>query len=373
MAVNASAVSRRLRLPNVLVALSLAVALLAILPIAAGIVTDVFGAGTHSTAFASAPSGDYAVYIDSGEEADQVMVAPADNPGDAMPIAEIEHLPGFSLRGAVSPDGTRAAIVAVEAGTLAHPGASLLVVDLESGEVVRAATNVDHLQQPAWTPDSRAVVVTRGGDQAPGPVSVLRVDASGNGDETLLREHDAVLGVYPVGYDAEGRLVSVVINGEGSTAYRDGEPAAHLSGGITRDWALSPDGESLAFVETSPGSAYVPRVAALDGSQSAALAQSGAPVGQALGAAWTPGGEPAFGFEPAEDASTSGGPGVLGQSLDKGFDVPLGYSKSGDAAAVRHWSGDDFDSPGDVTIQVVTGNGRTALPGATGFLGWAAR
>ncbi|MDZ7726715.1 MAG: hypothetical protein U5Q44_00170 [Dehalococcoidia bacterium] len=372
MAVNRSAVTRRLRLPNILVALSLAGAMLAILPIAAGIMTEVFGTGSHSTAFASAPSGDYAVYIDAGEEADQVMVAPADNPEDAMPIAEVGHLPGFSVRGAVSPDGTRAAVVAVEAGTPARPGASLLVVDLESGEVVRAATGVDHLQQPAWTPDGDAVVVTRGGDSAPGPVTVLRVDAAGNGEEVVLREYDSVLGVYPVGFDGEGGLVSVVITDEGSMAHRDGEPVTRLSSSITRDWALSPDGERLAFVETSPGSAYTPRVASLDGSQSAALAQSGLP-GQALGATWSPDGNPAFGFEPDASAEQVEGQGVLGQSLGDGFDVPLGYSKSGDAAAVRHWSGDNFDSPGDVTFQVVTETGRADLPGATGFLGWAAR
>ena len=375
MAVSTGKLRRRIRLNAVLVGVSIVTALLAGLPIAAAILDSALGNGPRTaTAFASAPGGHYAVYTNAGVDADEIVVAPSENPSDAMVVATIERLPGYTSRGTVSPDGKKLALVTVDSGTPSQPVASLQVLNLETGELTRAASEIDHLQTPLWTADSKGVLVTRGGDNAPGAVTVYRADSAGDG-ESLVRRHEAVLGVYPVAFDPEGRLVTVVIDGEGSHVFRDGTQVRSISPYITRDWDLSPDGTALAFVETNlaDGTRYLPKVAGLDAG-SHAMAQSVASGVQALGAAWAPGDSqgPAFGYEPSAPAGASGG--VLAQTLgEDGFDVPLAYSNDGSALAVQHWTGSEFSRPGQASIEIVTGDGRAALPDATRFYGWAAR
>jgi hypothetical protein len=215
------------------------------------------------------------------------------------------------------------------------------------------------------------VVVTRSA-QTGAPktdVTLVRVAADGSG-ESQLGAATGVLGAYPVGFDAQARFVHVVVDGRGSTAYRAGAELARLAGGITRDWRLSPDGASLAFVETSTagGVKYFARTVPLDGGVAAQAFAAGA--GQALGVAWPPGAAaPTFGHEP-------GGAGVASaQSTSaEGFDVPLGYAPDGKTLAVQHWSGDTFAQPGNGELQIVGSDGaRLKLEGFARFYGWATR
>lgn len=362
MSVLASIVPRRSQLHRWIVALGVFAGVIAILPIAAAVVSAAFGRGPGATtAFASAPPGNYAVFSSAQESADVVQVIPAAGTGDAITIAEVQHLPGYISRGAVSPDGSKLALVVADGGTQANPVASLSLLDLETGHLERIAGGLSYLQEPVWSPAGDGVVVTRDGENA---IQMVQVNIE-SGDETILDSRRAT-GVYPVAFDADGRLVSVTIDQRGSTLVRDGEELELLSPGITRDWSLSPDGSQVAFIEvdTSSGVHYLPRTVYVDGGGVSVLAATADE--QALGTAWVPGSGPVFGMEPA---SASGS--VLAAST--GFDVPLAPSADGAALAVQHWTGASFDEPGSATLDVVSGGGRTTIPGASRFFGWAAR
>lgn len=322
------------------------------------------------SAFAQAPGGNYLVLARPSEDrlSEVISVAPASDPAAAMDIATVATLEGYGSSGSVSPDGSKLALVTPDAGTRSRPGSSLLVVDLLTGEVTRLAIAVDILQRPAWTPDGAAVVVTRTvqGDGAPSEVTVHRVPLDLSGEQ-VLESHGAVLGAYVVGFDPAGRLVTVVIDGGGSRLFRDGAELLSLGTNITRDWALSPDGSALAYIETdlSAGVAYRSRIVALDGSGGAAAQE--AAEGQALGAAWSPDGVADLGREGV----------VVGPSAQEaapaGFDIPKGFAPDGSAQVVQHWSGATFAEPGDPALELVAGNARLALPARADFLGWAVR
>ncbi|MCC7365540.1 MAG: hypothetical protein IT303_14335 [Dehalococcoidia bacterium] len=357
--------------PAVLVGLTVVAAVVAILPIAAAIWGGVSPSATR-TAFASAPSGAYVVGAKAGELQDTVVVAPAADPGAAVEIATIDHVPGHPAAGAVSPDGRSVALVVADAGSQAQPGASLLVVALESGEVTRRAVDIDLLQPPVWAADSSAVVVTRS-EPAGGTtsnVALLRVPVGG-GEPVVEWTAARVLGAYPFAFDAEGRLLAVVIDGRGSTLVRAGTDVRPLSAGVTRDWRLSPDGTLLAFIESSleGGLQYRSHVVAVEGGDApAAAAQAAGATGESLGAAWAPSGELAFGHEPGAGVGE-----VSAQSAAAGFDVPLAYAPDGSAIAVQAWTGASFDEPGAMTIVVAGKDGRQPVTGVTRFYGWATR
>lgn len=356
------------RLTRLIVGVSLVGAMVAVAPIVAAL----FGVGTPtarpSTAFASAPAGNYAVVSRNEGTVDVIGVVWAENPGAVTEIARVPHLDGFTSTGTVSPDGTRVALVTVDAGSAARPGASLIFVNLETGELYRGATNVEPMQTPVWEPDGRAAVVTRA---TPGGIDVVRVGLAAQ--ETLLSSHPDVLGVYPIGHDSSGELLQVVIDSRGSTVQKSGSDFVHLGAFITRDWALSPDGSRLAYIEvnTDSGLQYLARTAAL-GERSTVQAQALTLDLSALGAAWNPEtGDATYGAEPQE--------GVQIQALSsdandpQGFDVPLAYSADGDVLAVTHWTGESFDEPGVSGVYLVDAEGRWAIGGGARFLGWSAR
>ncbi len=368
--------SARGRASRALVVLTVLAAFVAVMPIVAAIVRPGGGPAVARTAFASAPAGEYVVAANSGEGADVIFVAPATNPDAAIEIATIPHLRGYFARGAVSPEGRRLALVVADGGTPANPVAALYVLNLETAALTRLAATVDYLQTPVWAPDGQSVYFTRTATSGSplAQVPVFRAGVDGRVENEVLR-FDAALGVYPVAFDPAGRLVSVVIDGRGSTAYRDGVEAARLSAQITRDWALSPDGALLAFIEAdaSAGLRYQAKVISLEGAAGGDVAaQSASAQGQQLGASWKPGAAaPTFGAEPLSAASDGA---ALAQAASSGFDVPLAYSAAGDYLAVQRWTGSGFASPGHVTIEVVSEDGgRTPLGAFTRFFGWAAR
>lgn len=359
---------RRAHLHRWVIALAFAAMVIAILPVAAVLVTGVPGDGRH-TAFAAAPSGNYVVVATSAEDHDIISIAGVEDADFREEILRIDRLPGFASTGTVSPDGRLLGLVVVDGGSPARPEASLVVVDLETAEARWLLSGVDPLQRPVWRPDSQAMVAVRSTSSAAGAaVDVIVAPVDGKEPGTLVSA-SRVLGVYPVGFDADDALISVRIDGAGSTVLRGPEPIAHLTEFITRDWTLSPDGSQLAYiiVDQSQGLRYVPAVVSLEQGGAAVAAQSVGPGTEALGTAWAPGSPSAtFGVEPGSGAGVSA-------QASAGFDIPLGYSPEGNALAVRHWTGGSFDEPGDATYQVVTPEGRVPLPGVSRFFGWATR
>lgn len=376
MAVSTRSMARQRDYSRLFIALAVVAGIVAIAPIAAAIL-GVGGASVGPrTAFASAPAGEYAVLRRSEGEFDVIAVARVGDATALTEIARVRRFEGFPSTGSVSRDGKYVALVTVDGGTAAHPIAALNVVALETGKLVRAAENIAPEQIPVWSNDGKIVVVTRqlAGNQAQGPIDVVSVQRDGSG-ETLLARHADVLGAYPIGYDAESRLATVVLEGSGSRLIRAGGGEVSLSTNLTRDWQLSPDGTELAFIDidSTQGVRYLARTVRLSGAAVSVQGATAAVV--ALGAAWDPtSGSPAFGLEPGQSAS-----GVTVQALSasaseaQGFDVPHAFSKSGQAVAVTHWSGDSFAAAGRPELQLVTPVGRVAFEGFTGFLGWSAR
>ena len=89
------------------------------------------------------PDGERIAY--EGDEGVYVMDADGDNP----------RLVARSVTGPRwSPDGGRLVV----AGALTRPAASLLVIDLESGNGTRLRTPLGPLYWPDWSPDGRAIV-----------------------------------------------------------------------------------------------------------------------------------------------------------------------------------------------------------------------
>lgn len=375
MAVSLRISPRKGQIQNALIIAAVVAAFAAVLPVAFAIITGI-GDKAVRTAFASAPAGDYAVVSRTDGDTDIISVVRPESPGAAVEVGRIKHLPGFAVIGAVAPDGRQLAAVAADAGTPANPGASLLLLDLESGALTRLSTGIDPLQPPVWAPDSRSVVVSRAGSNSAASTSLVRVAADGSG-ETKIFEAKNILGIYPVAFDPNGALVSVVIDGRGSTVLRDGHEILHLSTQITRDWRLSSDGQQLAFIESdvTSGLRYHSRVVSLGGGAAAAQALTADDGAQRVGVAWRPGSpEPTFGRDPAGAASTTVTAQREALSTDSsGFDVPLAYSPDGQWLAVTHWSGDSFAQAGDAMLAVVSGSERTQIPGASRFLGWARR
>jgi dipeptidyl aminopeptidase/acylaminoacyl peptidase len=364
---------RRAQIPYWLILATVLAAVVAVMPIVAAIFGNVGAPGSPKTAFATAPAGTYVVVARAERDYDIISVAPVGDPGAVSEIARVPHLPGYPSNGAVSPDGRRLALVTTDAGSVARPGASLLVVELETGAITRLAVDVDPLQTPLWAPAGDAVIATRiaSDDRGQSTVSFLRVPLDLSGEQQV-KQVSGVLGAYAVGFDPSGRFVSVVIDSRGSTVLRDGGEVALLSTQITRDWRLSPDGTQLAFIESdvTNGLHYRAGVASLAGPSSggAVLAQALSTETQQLGVAWKPGAaSPTFGGEPAAQ------PGVTAQALVAGFDVPISYSPDGAALAEQHWTGSSFAEPGRLTLAVETASGRISLDGYTRFFGWASR
>ncbi len=330
--------------------------------------------GPPRTAFAGAAGGQYAVVAKNTGAATVVTVVGVTPNAAPIEIATVPHLRGHGLRGAVSPTGRHVALLTPDSAVAGRPFAALIVLDLETGLSRRLAEGLQPLQDVLWTPDAAALVVTRNVrtvDGEPG-VAVARVEFDGT--ESVLETHMGAGLVAPVGFDAQGRLLAVRIDARGSTLTRDGAEVLWLSTHVTRDWALSPDGARLAFVEVNlwEGLRYLPHVVSIEGGGGGAVvaaATTTTPTEQALGVAWSPSGDAlSFGSEPSAPP-----PGSVSAQGPAGFDVPLAYSRDGAALAVSHWSGYSFDEPGTPRLEIVSGSGRQLLDGFSRFFGWSAR
>jgi hypothetical protein len=354
------------------VAATIVVGLIAVMPIFAAVIAGAGGKPAARSAFAAAPTGVYAIGITSEDDVDIVQAVTSD--GAAIEVARVPHLAGFASKGTVSPDGRLLALVAADSGPVAHATASLITVDLDSGATKRLVSGLDTLQTPVWAADSSAVVVrTLSNTDSPiTDVTFQRVALDGSKRE--LGAVRSVAGAYAIGFDPQGHFLAVVIDERGSTLLRDMGEAVSLGNGITRDWRLSPDGASLAYIaaDVSEGLRYLPRVAKLDGDAKGSVSAQSLDDSQALGVAWNPADDsPLFGREQPAAASTLSG-GVSAQNLaPTGFDVPLDYAPDGSALAVQHWSGSGFDNAGQMELQLVRDSGRITLTSLTRFFGWA--
>ncbi len=374
MAVSSRSMTRQRDYSRLFIALAVVAGIIALAPIVAAI-AGVGGTKVGpKTAYATAPAGEYVVLGRTEGAVDVISVARRGSPASEAEIARVPHVDGFGTIGTVSPSGDSLALVVVDGGSASHPIANLTVVDLESGRLVRAADNIAADTRPVWRPDGKSIVVTRqfGGDSVTGQVELLDVAASGKGESSLHTFND-VLGAYPVGFDSRSNLVTVVLDGAGTSLFRAGGETIALSPNLTRDWQISPDGKNIAYVEvdTSAGVRYLSGTASLDGDVSGAQALTASV--SALGTAWNPATNAvSFGVEPGT-AGDGGRIQSLSAKSTEGFDVPLAFSESGQALVVTHWSGESFQEPGRPKLQLVDSSGRVEFETQTRFFGWASR
>jgi hypothetical protein len=286
----------------------------------------------------------------------------------------VKHAPGYGISPALSPDGTHIAYAALPPGMPGAPDApaELHVLNIESGETRLIAEGIDLLLPPVWAPDSASVIVRRSvwePDAVSGSFEIVRANLDG-GQATLASSSD---GLFPIGVTPDGAwLYYAALSTNGTTLARSAmnggavEGVTKLSDGVARDWHLSPGGDQLSYLKEA-GTGFTTEV--IDLSTHVKTAPAGTVETEQFNPVWEPG--PASGLTvgilegggsvPARVAPDGGS--VAGEPLQagSGFDVPLSWSPTGQALAVRAFAGADIADPGPSRVTVVTTGGEREL------------
>lgn len=340
--------------------------------VAAVVAWAVFGprqTGTDLAPMAVAPLGDvrsiaYSVPAEGG--VDHLFVRDAAPGAEPELVAVIPHFPGFHARGSASPLGDRVAVLSVTSGVFA----SLYMVDVAARETTAVPGSLDYLSALAWSPDGQRLTAVQSSAEDGNRVArVLEVDVAA-GAARMVAEFRNPFAVAPVGYSIDGeRLFVVVVDETGSHLWerRNGEVRrlAELSPGRTRDWALSPGGSRLAFIDVLGGGSrtYVGRVLTI---ATGAISTQPAERDQ-VGAAWEPGSPvPVFGGPGGALALEEPGP-------EGGYVVPLDWAPAGDTwvatvivpGADRTLRAEEF-----IELQTRSSRERIAVEPGSSFFGW---
>ncbi|MEK7214340.1 MAG: hypothetical protein AAB289_01925, partial [Chloroflexota bacterium] len=206
------------------------------------------------TATASAPEVVYSAFL--GDHT-HLWAASPEAPQRPRRIATVPHAEGFGLRGSLSPDGRLISYMALARGAYDPATQGVLWLMGTDGAGGRTlADGLDALQAPVWSPDGRWVAVRRAhpgtGDLV--RYSLLVVDVE-RGQLSALLPPQAVDGIYPFGWSTDsGSVYAAVIAGGGTDFLRvpmDGVSTivAHAGDGIARDFRLAPDGTRILYNE----------------------------------------------------------------------------------------------------------------------------
>jgi hypothetical protein len=280
---------------------------------------------------------------------------------------------GFHARGATSPLGEALAILWLPSFTTR---ANLTITDVQTRESRQVEGSFDYFSALAWAPDGTRLALASTVDTPDGrAAAVLEIDTA-TLHATPVAEFPNAFAVVPVGYSFEGtRLYVVVVDQKGSNLFveRGGkvELVAELSPGRTRDWALSPDGSRLAFIDILGGGSrtYVGRTLTV---ATGAIATLPAEKNQ-LGATWRPG----------SPVAEFGGPGGSWQLSDPtaeaAYLVPAAWSPNGAyLVATVYSAGSDRDAQPSAALELIStetttlSSMRTLISGSPGtsFVGW---
>jgi dipeptidyl aminopeptidase/acylaminoacyl peptidase len=324
------------------------------------------------------------VFAQFGLDADIIYEAPASEPSDRRKLFEIPHAREFGMIPAIAPDGRRLAYTALSAETAAptpESPAELWLAGIEADATPRRlGEGFDLLAPPVWSPDGRSLILRRSSGSA-GPYELVSVNVAAAVEVSLLGSEAAL---FPVSFTPDGAgLYYVALHSGGSDLYRlDGAGTrpvlvSHLSDDLTRDWRLSPAGDRLAFLTLADSPQRISsRVQVLDvvsGQVSAAQSEA-----DEFGPAWSPEGELTFG-QLTQSRETTGlrhGDSILTTpATQRGFDVPLAWSRSGSNIAVRTFDGPSVTAPGRATLALLTPDGgrQTIAQGEVTFIGWTYR
>jgi hypothetical protein len=291
-------------------------------------------------------AGTALVYSEFGGGTDTVIAANPADPDDRVALASITHAPNFGLKATVSPDGQYLSYSAATSPSRAD----LWLLDLTGGTALRLLTEVD-LEEPVWSKDSDAVVVRRGGGSDEAPTSeLLRVDLSGG----VTSVASAAAGLYAIDFDADGALLYTSLDASGTDLNIAGSTGtkkiADLSDGIARDWNLSNDARSLAYLAPRAAGGLAATVVDVATGESGGVASGDDPSFNPI---WAPDGSLTVG----RLGRTLGEGGVAGSS-SQGFDVPLSWSPNGAYLVVRNFEHASTADPGRSWLWVIDANGQ---------------
>jgi hypothetical protein len=153
------------------------------------------------------------------------------------------------------------------------------------------------------------------------------------------------------------------------------QDVAQLSQGLTRDWALSPDGGKLAYLEVSLGQdSAESRAFLLDLASGAVEPLTGDGVA-AFGPVWSADGRLALGL--LDEASGRGSLELWQNGTithiagpQRGFDVPLSFTSDG--FVVRAFDGSSAAAPGRSSLVFIGAQGKrqNIANGEVTYLGW---
>ena len=344
-----------------------------------------------------APGATYRlVFAEFGLLTDRVYVAAPDAPEDRTLVASVAHARGWALTPApaMAGDLTAFTVLPPEAQPRRDSPAELWLLDVRSGALTRLAGDADLLAAPVFDPDGAALLYRR--TRADGSQQLVRVEIETRARRALYGV-STQFGVYPVALETDGTALYVELSTRGTELYRVREGAdptfvAHASEHIARDWALSPDRTSLAYLAPEISAERVvhrAQVVSLTPGGEARPASPEAPgavLAEQFSPAWTPDGRGlTVGVEAFPDinaaavtltiAGSGGGDAIAGAlpPPEQGFDVPLGWSPGGRHLAVRSFDGRDAAEPGRESLVVITVGGERVTVGGESeliFIGW---
>ena len=323
-----------------------------------------------------------AAFLVHNEGSDQLIIHTPGSDRSPEVLASFERRGDSAPRGQASPMVDKVAVV----HPALHAGARLTVVDIDTDEEVTSPAVFDSNTTIAWARDGSSLVAassTRSDDSGRLNATLHSVNAA-TGETRALATFESVFRVAPVGFSLDGqRLFVVVLDQAGSSLWslsgNEATEIAPLSAGRTRDWALSPDGTMLGYIEVRSGSS-APTVGRVVFTATGAPVQASDSMAAQEGVAWQPGNTlPGF-----------GGPGgtlrlEAAGLQDASYIVPESWSPDGTRliARVVHPAPDGetsevtwelFRSPGAVaTTDADDTPARTKIfdqPGEVTFLGW---
>ncbi len=329
---------------------------------------------------AALAAGELVAFAQFGPTFDTIYESSPSGLGARRKLAQIAHAPEFGIVPAASPDGRSFAYTVLPPSTV-NPApdapAELWVAALaDDTKPRRLGEGFDLLVKPLWAADGHSLVVRR--DSADGGYELVRVDTATGAAAGAARSAAAL---FPVGFTTDLSALYYVTVDLGGTELRlfsfaanTSSFVARLSDGLTREWVLSPSGRSVAFLALGASAGATSRLQVLD--LDSGLVIPSAAQGDEFGPAWTPSGEITIGRLTRSAATT----GVYTQSgpvggLEKGFDVPLMWSRSAASIAVRTFDGSSLSAPGAARLDVIAANGNrnTIATGEVTFIGWTYR
>ena len=323
------------------------------------------------------------VFAAFGQTSDILYSAPGTKPDERTVLDTIEHAQDWGINPTMYRDLIAFSVIPAGTPGRAEAPAELWLLNATTREKTRLARDADNRVPPQFVSSGKAILYRRSeGDLQ----SIVRVDIDTQA-RTVVHEERTAFGIFPLGNDGSGNLVFTRLSVAGTdvlTKHDKDDPklAFHASDQIARDWALSPDGRSVAFLAPQPRAeriVYRASIVSIEGGRLVALPDANA-NGEQYGPTWTPdGANLAIGQEPLSGASApvvllhSGATAKTLSAPSRGFDVPVAWSTDGTYLAARTLDGKNSTNAGRETAVVIATNGErypVSAPGEVILVGW---